>query len=83
MEGPGSVPHLGKAVGDDTDKQSAAHAYDTVAITSEIGDDPEAESTRFAIAHGNDYDNTNRDVVDTQLVKAGFRLAKLLEAIFN
>jgi len=67
----------------DTDKQSAAHAYDTVTITSEIGDDPEAESTRFGIALGNGYDNTNRNVVDTQLVKAGFRLAKLLEAIFN
>jgi len=29
------------------------------------------------------YDDANRDVVETQLVKAGYRLAKLLEAILN
>ena len=81
--GQGQFLSWAKQWASDTDKQSAAHAYDTVTITSEIGDDPEAESTRFAITLGNSYDNTNREVVDTQLVKAGFRLAKLLEAIFN
>jgi hypothetical protein len=67
----------------DTVHQSKDHAYNTIVITQAIGDDPEDDTTKFAITLGTGYDNTNRDVVDIQLVKAGFRLAKLLEAILN
>ncbi len=67
----------------DTVKQSADHAYSMVSITAALGDDPEADTTKFAIELGNGYDSANRDVVETQLVKAGYRLAKLLEAILN
>ena len=67
----------------DTVTQSAAHAYPLVTITDVIGDDPEADTTKFAITLGNGYDTANREVVDTQLVKAGYRLAKLLEAILH
>jgi hypothetical protein len=67
-------------------KVSAASAYRTVVITGPAtGDDPQnaEEATKFAISLGDDYETGNQDVARLQIAKGGFRLAKLLEAIFQ
>jgi hypothetical protein len=63
----------------DSLRVSGTHAYNTIRIVSEviIDDEPSYNVTRAA-----GYGTDNLPVVKTQLAKGGYRLAKMLEAIF-
>jgi hypothetical protein len=68
----------------DTVTVSAKSAYNTVAITKAVViDDPEGEQVHYAITRGANYDSTNTEVVKEQIVKGGYRLAKLLREILK
>lgn len=59
------------------------HAYATVSITGTRTIQDHGHSKKvFVIKRGTDYKDLNTAVVREQLAKAGFRLAKLLDAIF-
>ena len=63
----------------DTLKVSGDDAYDTIRITQEVIID---DDTKYSVTKGNNYKSNNVPVVKEQLAKGGYRLAKLLEAIF-
>ena len=66
-------------------KLSREKAYDIahngVRIIEAV-DDHDPERTTYAVKLADGYEAGNKDVARVQLVKGGFRLAKLLEAIF-
>lgn len=72
----------------DAVKQSRDQAYDiahngvVIFVPAEHDLHAEAEEIHFAVRLAADYENKNKEVVRVQLVKAGYRLARLLEAIF-
>jgi len=63
----------------DSLQTSRENAYNTVSIRREIVIEDE---TKFLIRRGNNYKSNNRPVVERQLAKGGYRLAKMLQAIF-
>ena len=78
----------------DSLRQSREHAYQSVKITGRrtipvlsrgkpvLKDGQPVMQTVFDITRAPNYEVVNREVVRQQLAKAGFRLAKLLDAIF-
>lgn len=58
---------------------SKQNAYKTIRIKYEVVVD---EKTKYVVSKGGNYADQNVDVVKTQLAKGGYRLARLLEAIF-
>jgi S1/P1 Nuclease len=71
-------PHVGTAVGKRFGPGVCRQAYNSVMITNAVViDDPESDQVRYAITMAANYDNTHTEVVKTQVVKSGYRLAKL------
>lgn len=73
----------------DSIKLSRNHAYDIpnggVRIVDSFNSQEvvvEAEAVRFGVELADGYKDKNKEIVRVQLVKGGYRLAKLLEAIF-
>lgn len=73
----------------DTLKQSRNNAYDidhngvTIVDAMNVQDiHAEAEAVHFSVKLADGYKDKNKEVVRVQLVKGGYRLAKLLQAIF-
>lgn len=65
---------------DDTLQVSAQNAYMTLEITKEVVIE---DKTKYLITKAEPkYTNNNLPIVKTQLAKGGYRLAKLLQAIF-
>lgn len=63
----------------DTLRVSEQHAYKTIEITEEVFID---DRTKYTVTKGSSYKADNVPVVKEQLAKGGYRLAKLLQAIF-
>ena len=64
----------------DTLRVSKLNAYNTIRIKKEVVID---DKTKYQVDKGDSYTNDNVPVVKTQLAKGGYRLAKLLRAIFQ
>jgi hypothetical protein len=63
----------------DTLRVSEQHAYKTIKITEEVFID---DRTKYTVTKADSYKADNVPVVKEQLAKGGYRLAKLLQAIF-
>ncbi|HEX8131312.1 MAG TPA: S1/P1 nuclease [Pyrinomonadaceae bacterium] len=77
--GTGAVNKWAAQWATDSLRVSRANAYNTIAIENEVIIDDEPF---YNVTRGADYGANNRPIVQTQLAKGGYRLAKLLEAIF-
>ncbi len=78
----------------DSLRQSRDHTYQSVKITGQrtipvlsrgqpvVRDGQPVMQTVFAITRATNYEAVNRELVRQQLAKGGYRLAKLLDAIF-
>ncbi len=63
----------------DTLRVSEQNAYDTIKIKREVVID---DKTKYTVDKGANYNDQNTPIVKQQLAKGGYRLAKLLQAIF-
>ena len=75
----GQITTWAKQWATDSLKVSGANVYAGVTIESEVIID---DDSKYTVSLGANYKNDNQPVVERQLAKGGYRLAKLLEAIF-
>jgi S1/P1 Nuclease len=63
----------------DSLQTSRENAYSTVSIRREVVIE---DDVKYLIRRGNNYKSNNKPVVEQQLAKGGYRLARMLQAIF-
>ena len=78
-ESTGSISTWAAQWAGDSLRVSRTNTYNTIRITKEVVVD---DHTKYLVTKAGNYKNQNVPIIEQQLAKGGYRLAKLLEAIF-